>query len=126
MKIYHETIDKRFIEYLKAIGKDTFLDLFNSFSTDHEFYIDLHFDSNLNFIFPGTSVYRLEVRFEVEVSKDPTKDFEVTKDREFNMINPKTGKVLSCNPDCHDFQVINCNPNYEGLQVEFNKWLYEK
>ena len=122
-KIYHETIDKRFIEYLESIGENEFLSLFDlSKKCSKEFYIDLYFNERFEFLFPNTkdAIYRLEVQFEVYFDKF---DFTVSKDREFNMINLKTGAIIACNSNCTDFVVINRSWNYKGLTHDFDKWI---
>jgi len=121
-KIYHETIDSRFIEYLKSIGLEEFLRQFDLDKKCYkEFYVDYFFNEKFDFLFPNVkdAVYRMEVQFEIEHNEG---SFYVTKDREFNMINLKNGHVISYSPECHDFAVMMRSWNYKGLQHEFDKW----
>jgi hypothetical protein len=124
-KIYHETIDKRFIEYLESIGENEFLSLFDlTKKCSKEFYIDLFFNKSFEFMFPNTkdALYRLEVQFEVDFDKY---DFSVSKDREFNMINLRTGDIIACNNEMKnpDFIVINRCEQYKGLTQGFDEWI---
>lgn len=124
-KIYHETIDKRFIEYLKAIDYSGFADLFDfdSFKPQYkELYVDLYFDKSFGFMFPCTknAEWRLEVQFEVEYRDG---SFYVSKDHEFQMLNLRTDKVIVCNTDLKEFHVTNSLDGYKGITPEFDIWI---
>jgi hypothetical protein len=124
-KIYHETIDKRFIEFLEAIGHDEFFGLLTSMSKtkSHEFYIEYYFNEKLELLFPNISgaTWKLEVQFEVWRNGS---DYTVSKDREFYLINlKKDNKTMACNNEIQEFNVINGCATYKGLTHSFDKWL---
>lgn len=113
-KIYHETVDKRIIEYLSAIGHRDFYETVNKDNQSKEFYIDLFFNEKFEYLFPNTSnaVWKVEVQFVVEYKMN----YEISKDREFYALNLKTGKPI-------ELSIFHRSETYKGLQSDFETWL---
>lgn len=123
-KIYHETIDKRFIDFLESIGHDEFFKTLEGSgkTKSHEFYIEYFFNEKFEFLFPNVNdaTWRLEVQFEVESNGQ---DYSVSKDREFYLINLKKNTIMACNSELSEFNVICGCAKYKGLTFLFDKWL---
>ena len=113
-KIYHETVDKRIIEYLSAIGHKDFYETVNKENKEKEFYIELFFNEQWEYLFPNTSkaTWKVEVQFVVEYKMN----YEISKDREYYAINLKTGKTI-------ELSIFHRSETYNDLQAEFEKWL---
>lgn len=113
-KIYHETVDKRIIEYLSAIGHRDFYETVNKDNPSKEFYIDLFFNEKFEYLFPNISsaVWKVEVQFVVDYKMN----YKISKDREFYALNLKTGKTI-------ELSIFHRSETYKGLQSDFETWL---